>query len=97
MENTVKIGEVEILERLEPLDEAEIKGPKFNVKVGEKEVCFESINEFVSKTLIGLNNWFFLRRAKLLDREDEETNQAAEKLYCIFKSLMMGKSAKKIF
>ncbi len=97
MENTVKIGEVEILERLEPLDEAEIKDPKFNVKVGEKEVCFESINEFVSKTLIGLNNWFFLRREKLLDCQDEKANQAAEKLYYIFKSFNDGQISKEDF
>ena len=98
MENTVKIGEVEILERLEPLDEnGKYFSPKFNVKIGEKEVCFESINEFVSKTLIGLNNWFFLRREKLLDCQDEKANQAAERLYYVFKTFEDGQIDREVF
>ena len=86
MEKVYEFDKIEFLERIPQKPDGAFSAFYVKLADSDKPITFDSVQDFAEHTIVGLNNWFFLRRAKLLDREDEETNQAAEKLYYIFKS-----------
>lgn len=97
MEKVYEFDKIEFLERIPQEPDGTFSA--FYVKLADRDkpITFDSVQDFAEHTIVGLNNWFFLRRAKLLDREDEEANQAAEKLYYIFKSFNDGQISKEDF